>query len=474
MNTSAFAKGRREKGITVFVNGCFDPLHHGHIAMLRAAKALGDFLIVGINTDESVSSIKGIGHPRFPLSDRIASLRELKCVDDVVSFSQSTASELISIVHPDIVVKGGDYGPDSVVERSVIDALGAELRFANYEHGVSSTSLTMPRSGSSTAEDCVTVITDLAIDRYRAGVAATLSREFGIAVCQNPSEIVRLGGGGNLAVNFHRLNSLGRLFAMVGTGDADNMATSLLAESGIPISDLLSLDEPIIGIFEKYLSHVQGSVSREFFRIDVVPRVPAIEAVRCAFQHRLEDLEKWNKVVVCSLYSPPKRSLLAAETRGKLSKMCRQNNKTLIGACRFHSKSLSGCDYLVMNEQEFLSETNPDSDVLMVDEDLLAKHAGKFGTSSVVVTLGESGAIAFDSRSNRTFRSHTQRCPPGTDPTGAGDVFLACFATAIALGADLLEATQAGVCEATHSLFQEHRPAIVDLLSRWRAGDRNA
>ena len=107
----------------VFTNGCFDILHVGHIRYLSQARSLGDILVVGINTDESVRSLKGPSRPINSLNDRSLLLSELVCVDYVVSFKEQTPLKLIKMIMPDILVKGGDYTLDTVVgSNDVIDA----------------------------------------------------------------------------------------------------------------------------------------------------------------------------------------------------------------------------------------------------------------------------------------------------------------------------------------------------------------
>ncbi len=101
--------------ITVFTNGCFDILHRGHIEYLRQSKGLGDYLVVGLNSDASVRRLKGSSRPVNRQEDRRALLKALRCVDEVVVFDEDTPYELIKRLHPDIITKGGDYSPKDVV-----------------------------------------------------------------------------------------------------------------------------------------------------------------------------------------------------------------------------------------------------------------------------------------------------------------------------------------------------------------------
>ena len=99
----------------IFTNGCFDILHIGHVKLLKFAKSLGDKLIVGVNSDESVRRLKGATRPINTLENRIEILQSLNCVDEVVSFDEDTPYNLITNIKPDIIVKGGDYNANEVV-----------------------------------------------------------------------------------------------------------------------------------------------------------------------------------------------------------------------------------------------------------------------------------------------------------------------------------------------------------------------
>lgn len=125
----------------VFTNGCFDILHPGHVAYLTQAKALGDVLIVGVNSDESVRRLKGDGRPVNPLSDRLTVLSALSCVDHVIPFAESTPHHLIRIICPDIYVKGGDYTRETLPEADLVEELGGSVKILPYVDNRSTTRL---------------------------------------------------------------------------------------------------------------------------------------------------------------------------------------------------------------------------------------------------------------------------------------------------------------------------------------------
>ena len=125
----------------VFTNGCFDIVHRGHVTYLSQAKALGDVLIVGVNSDESVRRLKGEDRPVNSFEDRAQVLAGLSSVDHVIEFTEDTPEALIRLIGPDIVAKGGDYSDETLPEAALVRALGGEVRFLPYLDGASTTGL---------------------------------------------------------------------------------------------------------------------------------------------------------------------------------------------------------------------------------------------------------------------------------------------------------------------------------------------
>jgi len=128
--------------LVVFTNGCFDLLHVGHVHYLEEARSLGDDLIVGVNTDASVKRLgKGPGRPLNPEGDRARVLAALACVGRVVLFAEDTPLSLITLLAPDILVKGGDYQLDEIVGREVVLARGGRVVALPFVPGYSTTAL---------------------------------------------------------------------------------------------------------------------------------------------------------------------------------------------------------------------------------------------------------------------------------------------------------------------------------------------
>jgi D-beta-D-heptose 7-phosphate kinase/D-beta-D-heptose 1-phosphate adenosyltransferase len=134
---------RRAKGEKiVFTNGCFDLLHVGHTRYLEAARELGDLLVVGVNSDISVRALnKGGGRPIVPDAQRGEVLAALACVDYVVLFDEPDPGRLIADLQPDTLVKGGDWAPDQIIGREIVEARGGTVRTIPLVPGVSTTSL---------------------------------------------------------------------------------------------------------------------------------------------------------------------------------------------------------------------------------------------------------------------------------------------------------------------------------------------
>ena len=126
----------------VFTNGCFDILHRGHVEYLQEAAALGDRLVVGVNSDASVRRLgKGDNRPLNDQDTRAKVLAALRCVDAVVIFEEDTPLELVTALQPDVVAKGGDWKPEQIVGADVVKARGGEVRSLKLVDGFSTTAL---------------------------------------------------------------------------------------------------------------------------------------------------------------------------------------------------------------------------------------------------------------------------------------------------------------------------------------------
>ncbi len=131
------AAGRR----VVLTNGCFDLLHAGHVALLEAARAEGEVLIVALNSDLSVGRIKGAGRPLIPERERAEALLALEPVDAVVIYDEPTPRAVIEALVPDVLVKGSDWGPGNIVGRETVEGAGGRVIRVGLLPGRSTTAL---------------------------------------------------------------------------------------------------------------------------------------------------------------------------------------------------------------------------------------------------------------------------------------------------------------------------------------------
>ena len=134
-------KWRSSGKIIVFTNGCFDILHRGHVEYLNQAKKLGDVLIIGLNSDQSVKLLKGQDRPFVSEEDRAYILSQLLSVDVVTIFKEETPYNLIDLVKPNILVKGADYTPDQIVGKDIVEKNGGRVIPITLIEGKSTTGL---------------------------------------------------------------------------------------------------------------------------------------------------------------------------------------------------------------------------------------------------------------------------------------------------------------------------------------------
>ncbi|MCL1893144.1 MAG: D-glycero-beta-D-manno-heptose 1-phosphate adenylyltransferase [Holophagaceae bacterium] len=129
------------QGKLCFTNGCFDLIHPGHVQYLEDAKAYGDILVVGLNSDQSVARIKGQSRPLQSQTARALVLLGLRSVDAVICFDEDTPARLIEQLLPDVLIKGGDYVPDTVVGRDIVEKHGGQTIIIPFLEGYSTTAI---------------------------------------------------------------------------------------------------------------------------------------------------------------------------------------------------------------------------------------------------------------------------------------------------------------------------------------------
>jgi len=137
----AVEKWRSEEKVIVFTNGCFDILHRGHVEYINNAKKMGDILVLGLNSDKSLKKLKGTGRPYVSQNDRAYILSQLIPIDAVTIFEEETPLNLIKLVKPDVLVKGGDYSLDEIVGKKEVEKNGGTVIAIPLVKGKSTTGL---------------------------------------------------------------------------------------------------------------------------------------------------------------------------------------------------------------------------------------------------------------------------------------------------------------------------------------------
>jgi D-beta-D-heptose 7-phosphate kinase/D-beta-D-heptose 1-phosphate adenosyltransferase len=135
------AEAKRQAQSVVFTNGCFDLLHRGHVYVLREARACGYFLIVAINSDRSVKTIKGPRRPVLPENDRVELIAAMEMVDYVVLFDEPDPYHLIAALNPDVLVKGGDWSAEKIIGADVVERNGGRVAVVPYLKGFSTSEI---------------------------------------------------------------------------------------------------------------------------------------------------------------------------------------------------------------------------------------------------------------------------------------------------------------------------------------------
>src|SRR5574341_816762 len=139
---SAIAAQARAAGKSVvFTNGCFDLLHRGHVHILREARAAGDLLIVGLNSDRSVKTLKGPDRPILPETDRVELIAAMEMVDYVVLFDEPDPYKLIAAIKPNVLAKGGDWNGEKIIGADVVEQAGGRVAVIPYLKGSSTTEI---------------------------------------------------------------------------------------------------------------------------------------------------------------------------------------------------------------------------------------------------------------------------------------------------------------------------------------------
>jgi D-sedoheptulose 7-phosphate isomerase len=212
--------------ILVFTNGCFDLIHPGHIDLLERARALGDRLVVGLNSDASVRAIRGAGRPFVSQEDRAAVLRGLRSVDEVVIFDEPTPARLIEELQPDVLVKGGDWEVDRIVGADTVLRKGGQVRSLPLKPGYSTTVIVEKIQGLSAPANLAATGDDERSDSHDGAARSLLEHQSVIgALLSEGLETIRLAG-----MEIYRALSHNHKVLLCGNGGSASDAQHIAAE----------------------------------------------------------------------------------------------------------------------------------------------------------------------------------------------------------------------------------------------------
>ena len=301
------------------------------------------------------------------------------------------------------------------------------------------------------------LVTDLAVDRYMSTRSVEISREFPLPVCQSVSQRNVPGGGANLAVSLMRTGALRSLIARIGNAPNDALLLDLLRDEGVPTDSLHHVAVAWTQVYGKVMAKVHGGVDREVLRVDeyVERTVGASSAIDLLDKMQ----EREGDLIVLSRYYTSMQSGLGPALIDLLRNRASIRSLPLVGACRVNPLELVGFDAIVMNEAECLNALDKPGAFRIPTSCEVKQFASKCNAKAVVVTTGAQGALLWDDVRQHWHEFPTVACPPGTDPTGAGDVFLASFAACVSRGDRIEDAVAVAVREATAALFAQQRPA---------------
>lgn len=312
------------------------------------------------------------------------------------------------------------------------------------------------------------LVCDIMLDRYVRGVVRKLSHESPIPVLEDVSRTTFLGGGGNLLQSLSTLKTLFGTCAVVGCSEIDDEVLSLLTDANVDIEYFVRVPFRYVSLYEKFVGAPFAGKFSELVRVDDhFKGVLGNSIIRNILQsvHRLLDHAG---IIVASGYLPPSQSCLQSEIRDFLVRECRSQKKILVCACRTDLVSFRGADYIVVNEVELLRNLGYDLTPRSMPEllQLSVEMGEEYADKGLVVTLGERGALIWVRSVRKSVHVPTSPLAPGTDPTGAGDVFLAVFASVLSFGKSPEEACEIAVNAATAALKSERRPALIPLTIR--------
>jgi len=426
------AAGRR----VVWTNGCFDLIHAGHVRSLRDAKALGDVLIVGINSDRSVRAIKGSGRPLIPESDRAELLAALESVDYVTVFDENDPTAALATLRPDVHCKGAEYADGSrpVPEREIVLGYGGEVRFLPFHPGLSTTAL-IAKSGllrlvESASRVNILVAGDVMLDEYVYGEATRISPEAPVPVVAVSGRRYQPGGAANVAAN---IRSMGARVTLAGVVGVDAAGLRLGRElEGTGIGNALVEDRTRTTTLKTRITAGDQQIVR-FDEEDTGPLPEAIsEELRRVCSEALLSADG------CVISDYAKGVVDESLCQWLIAEAVKAGKPVIVDPKSRDFARYRGATAITPNLKETAAAAGAPAHDPATLELAIPKLLESIGPSALLVTKGGDGMSLFEQGKGAWHVPAT--AVEVADVTGAGDTVAAILAIALALGFPLRDA----------------------------------
>lgn len=461
---------RAEGKIVASTNGCFDILHLGHVRCLQEAKKLGDVLVVGLNSDASVTCLKGPGRPLRPQEERAEILAALSCVDYVVIFNESTPEGLLAEIKPDIHCKGGDYkqrGGKPIPEAKVVTRYGGRVEILPHFCGYSTTNVLatiLERKGSmsparssvealvlhSTKQKLsqiisqfsgkkVIVLGDVMLDEYIWGEVSRISPEAPVPVVEVQRMSYMPGGATNVAMNIASLGGKVYLAGVVGADEAGERLRALFLSNGVNI-DGLRVDQ---GQPTTLKTRIMAR-NQQVMRVDREVRKPITKAImQELLAYILETIVGVDALLV-SDYA--KGVTVPTLLRGAIAAAKEHGKPVVVDPKGRDFSGYKGATVITPNQLEAALAVNEE----IIDEASLVEVGQRLlhqvGCEAVLITRGEEGMSLFEGNGRVIHLPAVAR--EVYDVTGAGDTAVGVFTLALAAKTKLADCARIANCAA--------------------------
>jgi rfaE bifunctional protein kinase chain/domain/rfaE bifunctional protein nucleotidyltransferase chain/domain len=459
----------------VFTNGCFDMLHPGHVDLLERARALGDRLVVGLNSDASVRALKGPGRPLVPQEERARMLRSLRSVDEVIIFDEPTPERLIEELAPDVLVKGGDWPVDRIVGAEAVLRRGGQVISLPFRLPYSTTALierTVPPSRPDSPEPGilasfrgrrVLVLGDLMLDRYWFGTVERISPEAPVPIIKKSGSALAPGGSANVAANIASLGGVPILVGRIGRDEAGRELRQVLEERGIGLDHLVVEPDWPTTIKTRIIAQNQHVV-----RVDEEENAPAGPSILARLAETIGALLPSVDLLLISDYA---KGLVPPELAVKVIRMARDlRRRVVVDSKAADYSSFKGAYLLTPNRMEAVTAARIPAGHVDGVFAAGARLLELLTVEAVLITQSEEGMTLFERGRDPVHFPTLGRTV--YDVTGAGDTVLGTVGLALAAGASLAVTVELANLAAGLAVEQIGTSAITGEQLRRALSDR--